>query len=84
MPEGLAAIIGELGALLFDAEHAARCRDIALDLDLGADERVQKRRLRGERVGAEGKIAEQLGQRRFAGKRDRAERALAVENGEAF
>ncbi len=84
MADRLAAIIGELGALLLDPEHAARCRDIALDLDLGANERVQKRRLRGERVGAEGKIAKQLRKRRFAGKRDRAERALAVENGEAF
>ena len=84
MPDRLAAIVGELRLLFLDAEHPAGRVHAAFDLDLGADKRVQERRLRLERLLAEGQIPEYLDERRLAGKAHRADGAGAIEHRQAL
>ena len=79
-----AGVVGERDLLLLNAEHAALRRDLAGDLDLAADERVEQVGRRIERIGPERQVPEQFGQRRLAGQADGADRPFLVEDRQAL
>jgi len=60
MPGDLAAIVRQPGSLLFDPKNPAARLHLAVDLDLGADHRIEQIRRRVDGLGAERQVAEQL------------------------
>ena len=74
-------LLGSARLLLFDAKDATFGGEPAGDLDLGADERIEQSGGRSERIRSEGKVAEQLDQRRLARQAHCANGAFLVEYG---
>ena len=79
-----AAVAGQAHLERLDAEDAALGCDLAVDLDLAANQRVEQRARRIECFGPEREIAEEFGQRGLARQADGADAAGAIEYGEAF
>ena len=84
MPRRRTAVIGQCDLFPDHAEDAALGGDLAADFDFAADQRVQEIGRRIERLRPERQIAEQLRQRCLARQADCADRARAVEHGQAL
>jgi hypothetical protein len=79
-----AAVVRQTDFEGLDAEDAATRGDRPGDLDLAADEGIEKGTRRAECLGPEGEVAEEFLQRRLAGQAHRADAAFAIEDGEAL